>query len=65
MHLTGPSPVRQGQRVYTGQVIGTVGESGNASGCHLHFELWTAPGWYDGGRPFDPYPSLRDWDCGS
>ena len=23
--------------------IGEVGESGNASGCHLHFEEWTGP----------------------
>ena len=36
--------------------IGQVGSSGNASGCHLHFEIWTAPGWYEGG---DPMPSRR------
>jgi len=65
MHLTRPSPLRAGQRVYTGQPIGTVGESGNAQGCHLHFEMWSAPGWYDGGRPFDPYSSLRSWDAAS
>ncbi len=65
MHLTSRSPLKPGQRVATGQAIGTVGESGNAQGCHLHFEMWSAPGWYDGGRPFDPLPSLRSWDAAS
>ena len=31
-------------------------------GCHLHFEEWTAPGWYDGGHPVDPLPDLKRWD---
>jgi murein DD-endopeptidase MepM/ murein hydrolase activator NlpD len=65
MHLAQPSPFRTGDRVYTGQEIGAVGETGNASGCHLHFELWRSPGWYDGGRPFDPEDSLRAWDSWS
>ncbi|MDQ3719736.1 MAG: peptidoglycan DD-metalloendopeptidase family protein [Actinomycetota bacterium] len=62
MHLTEPSAFDRGDRVLTGQRIGTVGESGNARGCHLHFELWSQPGWYSGGSPFDPLPSLRAWD---
>lgn len=65
MHLEQPSPFKAGDHVYTGQQIGTVGDTGNASGCHLHFELWGAPGWYDGGRPMDPLASLQAWDSWS
>ena len=65
MHLAQPTPFRTGDRVYTGQRIGAVGDTGNARGCHLHFEMWNEPGWYDGGRPMDPLPSLQAWDSWS
>ena len=65
MHLDQPSPFSAGDRVYTGQTIGAVGDTGDAVGCHLHMELWTGPGWYDGGHPFDPLPSLKAWDSWS
>lgn len=61
-HLAAPAIVRRGQRVETGQPIGVVGDTGSASACHLHFELWTSPGWYRGGIPIDPLPELKRWD---
>lgn len=62
MHMVSPSRFRAGQMVKTGQTIGQVGETGNASGCHLHYEMWGAPGWYEGGHFLDPTPSLKRWD---
>ena len=62
MHLKGKADVRRGERVKTGETIGEVGRSGNASGCHLHFELWSKPGWYQGGRFLNPTKKLKRWD---
>jgi len=63
MHLREPSPLKKGAEVLTGQVIGAVGQTGAASGCHLHFEMWSAPGWYTGGEAIDPGPALKLWDA--
>ncbi len=65
MHLASPSAYNEGDRVYTGDQIGVVGTTGSSSACHLHFEQWSAPGWYDGGQPFDPLADLRAWDSWS
>lgn len=62
MHMRDAALVKKGQKVLAGQRVGYVGETGRASGCHLHFELWTAPGWYTGGEGVDPLPELRRWD---
>lgn len=62
MHLREKAEVAAGERVRTGDRIGEVGETGNASGCHLHFEMWSAPGWYEGGQFIDPMPKLKKWD---
>ncbi len=62
MHLLAPAAVEQGQRVSAGQPLGQVGQTGAASACHLHFELWTAPGWHEGGEPVDPLALLQAWD---
>jgi murein DD-endopeptidase MepM/ murein hydrolase activator NlpD len=62
MHLAQPSALEKGDHVYTNQYIGPVGDTGDATACHLHFEIWSAPGWYDGGAPLDPLPALQAWD---
>jgi murein DD-endopeptidase MepM/ murein hydrolase activator NlpD len=62
-HMIKPSWAVKGQTVYAGQQIGKVGNTGSSSGCHLHFELWTPPGWYEGGNAYDPLAELKLWDA--
>jgi len=62
MHMQGAATVRKGAAVTAGQPVGRVGDSGRATGCHLHFEQWTAPGWYEGGKALDPLPLLKRLD---
>ena len=55
--------VKDDQRVGAGGRLCDVGATGDASGPHLHFEIWP-----DGWRqikhtsPIDPLPQLRAWD---
>ena len=56
MHLRDAPSLAKGDKVKTGERIGAVGRTGRADGCHLHFELWSAPGWYKGGSAYDPLP---------
>jgi murein DD-endopeptidase MepM/ murein hydrolase activator NlpD len=60
LHLAKPSPFKAGDRVYTGQQIGIVGDTGHASACHLHFEQWSGEIWLS--KPTDPLPALKAWD---
>ncbi len=57
-HMLRPALVHRGERVWTGERVGAVGETGNAItvGCHLHFEIHVH------GVPIDPEPSLQRWD---
>jgi murein DD-endopeptidase MepM/ murein hydrolase activator NlpD len=59
-HLAAPAPVTKGQVVEAGQQIGVVGQTGDATACHLHFELWLGK-WYRGGHPVDPLPYLETY----
>ncbi len=58
-HMPRQAAVRPGERVFAGERVGEVGETGNARtvGCHLHFEI------HVDGRPIDPEPALRRWDA--
>lgn len=61
-HLDGYADgVEAGTRVRRGQVIGTVGSTGNAQGPHLHFQVLDKR---DGGRgvPVNPYHLLHAAD---
>jgi murein DD-endopeptidase MepM/ murein hydrolase activator NlpD len=59
MHLVRHSTtVSDGQSVRAGQRLGSVGATGDATGPHLHFELWLGK-WFDGGHAVDPAPFLH------
>ena len=61
-HMRRPASVREGERVRTGDVIGEVGDTGNASGCHLHLEVWQGE-WYGGGSATPKVTRLlKRWD---
>jgi murein DD-endopeptidase MepM/ murein hydrolase activator NlpD len=62
MHLKrGTVLVAPGDALSAGQQLAQVGATGDASGPHLHFEIWLG-GWFvRGGAPIDPLPQLRRW----
>ncbi|MEI6792808.1 MAG: peptidoglycan DD-metalloendopeptidase family protein [Actinomycetes bacterium] len=62
MHMRERASAKVGSKVFAGQQLGRVGDTGDAQGCHLHFELWTAPGWYKGGTPYDSLPLMKRLD---
>jgi murein DD-endopeptidase MepM/ murein hydrolase activator NlpD len=61
--LEGSTVVAPGQPVTAGQPLCAVGHTGDATGPHLHFEVWQG-GWRvgAGSAPIDPLPFLQAWD---
>ena len=62
LHMSGFAPgIEVGTKVQAGDVIGFVGNTGNSSTAHLHFEIH--PG---GGAAVNPYPYIKAIDdCGN
>ena len=60
---TGSVVVKPGQRVAPGARLCDVGATGDATGPHLHFEIWVN-GWRTSAAstPIDPLPQLQAWD---
>jgi murein DD-endopeptidase MepM/ murein hydrolase activator NlpD len=59
----GSTAVVPGQPVVAGQPLCAVGHTGDATGPHLHFEVWQG-GWRvdANSAPLDPLPFLQAWD---
>lgn len=55
-HLDSFAALTSGTRVGLGQVVGFVGDSGNASGTHVHLQVHPR-----GGAPVNPKPFLDRW----
>lgn len=66
MHLRAPAAVEEGATIPAGTAIGEVGDTGRASACMLHFELWQGnwQGIGGAGTPIDPLPTLKAWAAG-
>ncbi len=62
MHMLKNVTASKGQLLQPGDPIGLVGSTGSSTACHLHFEMWSRPGWYRGGALTDPTPYLKRWD---
>jgi hypothetical protein len=60
----GSTVVSATQAVVAGQTLCNVGRTGDASGPHLHLEMWVG-GWRVGpaSHPIDPLPFLKAWDA--
>jgi murein DD-endopeptidase MepM/ murein hydrolase activator NlpD len=58
----GSLAVSIGEAVLAGQALCSVGQTGDATGPHLHLEIWVGDWQAPGGHPIDPLPYLEAWD---
>jgi murein DD-endopeptidase MepM/ murein hydrolase activator NlpD len=54
--------VKVGDKVNAGDKVGEVGDTGNASGCHLHFEMHKGDFWNGGHAMQKVTKYLKEWD---
>lgn len=57
-HMKGASPLKVGEKVAPGSIIGFVGNTGHSTGSHLHLEVW------QNGKAIDPLGYLKGLSSG-
>jgi murein DD-endopeptidase MepM/ murein hydrolase activator NlpD len=70
--VKGSIKVKKGQRITAGQVVGKMGETGFATGKHLHWEIWAGhikgqpmAGFHNGKGYYDPMAFIKaviEWE---
>ncbi len=59
----GSLSVTRGELLAPGQVLCRVGQTGDATAPHLHFEIWVGSWQAPGSYPIDPLPYLEAWEA--
>lgn len=60
-HMAEKPTVKVNDRIVAGQVLGTMGNTGNSYGAHLHIEVQSSPVWGYGKNLINPNSAIN-WD---